>query len=362
MRIFIFSVLFMALLAGMSLATELQITQIHFNVDYNKPYIYTLETDNLKNFGDATLVNGSRINADILPGSNVTFYVTVENPFQGGSDLRNVIVRMTAQGIDDGSDMNEHSASFDLDAGTDYRAVVKFMIPFIVEQGSYNVNVEAEGENSNKTLFNTQLNLKLNVKKQSHDIRISKLTLDPITVDCNRKSTLTAEVVNVGSNLEDEIALEFKSASLGINSYDSGITLKSAKDAEKEEKIHDKSLSIELPKFFKSGTYQIFVNLYWRNFVNFDQKIVDLTVKDCIPSSSPIQQKPGQVHPIKNETSSPLVQQPQFPGNELITTSQETSVFDSPTLLFIYTAGFVILFLAVLLVIGLVMKIALKKI
>ena len=96
------------------------------------------------------------------------------------------------------------------------------------------------------------------------------------------EAKLTAEAMNLGSNTENEVALEFKAASIGINSYDKDVSLESSDEASEEEKTYTKTLNIEVPSFFRAGTFPILVSLYWKNFILFDQKTVDLVVKDCV--------------------------------------------------------------------------------
>ncbi|MBI2652581.1 hypothetical protein HYX00_03900, partial [Candidatus Woesearchaeota archaeon] len=202
------------------------------------------------------------------------------------------------------------------------------------------------------TPYKTELKLKLEVKKQSHDIRITKVLLNPSIVDCNRKAKLTADVVNAGSNAENEIALEFRNANLGINSFDRGISLESSDEASDEEKTHTKTLNIEVPSFLNAGTYQFLINLYWKNFVLFDKKTVDLIVRDCISGAT--KTKPTQEE--KKEQEAVTVIQPKeemegIPKEGFITSTQETSIFNSPILLSMFLGGFVILVLAGLIVI-----------
>jgi hypothetical protein len=192
------------------------------------------------------------------------------------------------------------------------------------------------------------------VKKQSHDIRISKILLSPGIVDCDRKARLTAEIVNAGSNTENQVALEFKSSNLGVNSYDKDISLQSSDEASVEDKTYAKTLNIEVPSFFTAGQYPIFVNLYWKNFVLFDQKTADLVVRDC--DAAKVEKK----QEIKKEVEEVIVLQPKIETKEiqkeLITATEEISVLKSLVVLSIFLGGFVIVVLTGLIVYGLLKK------
>lgn len=357
MRLTIFALVFMLLAATGSLAAGIEITEIDVHVDYDEAYTYRIDDKDRADTDSVPVANNSKINADVLPGSNITFTVRVANTFQGEEpDLRDAFVTITLEEMDDGADLDEQSADFDLEPGNDYRTDVKFAVPLDVDESTYNVVVEAEGEDKNETLYKTQVNLKLEVKKQSHDIRIKNVMLAPGVVDCDRKARLAAEIINAGSNAESQIALEFKSAVLGVNSYDRDIFLDSSEEASAEEKTYSKILNIEVPPFFKSGTYPISVNLYWKNFVLFDQKNVDLAVRDCGAGVAQAQQpKPAEekkekmaevTAPKKAAEEKEAKKQPL--QEELVTATQEISILNSPMLLAAFLGMAIIIMLAVL--------------
>ena len=351
MKLVTFLLVFAILLASDILAAGLQITEIDVHVNYDDAYTYRVENRNRIDSTTVPVANNSKIDADILPGSTVTFTIRVENTFQGEDpDLRGVFVTATIEEIDDGADLEEESIDFDLEPGNDERVDIKFNIPLDVDAGTYNMILEAEGEDRNETPYNTKVNLKLEVKKMSHDIRITKVLLTPTVVECDRKAKLTAEIVNAGSNVENEVALEFKATSLGVNSYDKDISLESSDEASEEEKIHAKTLNIEVPSFFKAGTFPILINLYWKNFVLFDQKTVDLVVKDCVSSATKPKQEVNEETPVV--VIQPEDEKEEQTAEEPVTTStQEITILSSPMLAMLL-GGFAVIVLAVLIVIG----------
>lgn len=357
MRILVFAMGFMILMALSSLARGLEITRIDARVDYDDAYAYRLEQEQQstrRNYASVPIANNSRIDVDVFPGSNLTFTVTLENTFTGNTQtIKNIATTITIEGRNDGEDLEEESIDFDLEPGDDNKADVKFNIPFDIEEGTHKVIIEAEGVGKNDTTYRAEVKLKLDIKKLSHDIRITKVLLSPGIIGCNRVSRLTAQIANAGSSPENEVALEFKSPSIGVNSYDKDVTLQSSDETE-GEKTHTKALNIEVPSFFKSGKYPIFVNLYWKNFVLFDQKIVDLVVMDCAPGTA----KPKQE--AKNETKEVIVIQPEETKkipSEIITATEELPILNSPAILLMLLGnGMIIMIFAVLVIFGLLRK------
>ncbi|MEK6983088.1 MAG: hypothetical protein AABX33_00815 [Nanoarchaeota archaeon] len=351
-----FASIILILIAPSALANGLEITEVDVHVNYDDAFTYRVENRDRKNSGTLSMSNGSKIDVDVLPGSTVTFTIRVENTFEGDkTDLRGVFATVTIKDIDDDSDLDKESVDFDLEPGNDYRFDVEFKIPIDVDSGTYDVVIEAEGDDRNGTSYKAELNQKLEVKKQSHDIRITQVLLTPSVLDCSRKAKLTAEIVNAGSNQENQVSLEFKSANFGINSFDRDISLQSSDEASDEEKTFAKSLNIEVPSFFSAGTYPILVNLYWKNFILFDQKKVDLIVKDCIAGTAQTQmneQEPKSEIEADEESVETIPAEEVGLENEQITATEEISIFSSPLILLIFAGGFAILILIVLIFFG----------
>jgi len=285
MKLIIFIFAFMLLTASISLAKGLEITEISAYVDYDEAYTYRIEHVSRKNSASVPVSNNSKIDADILPGSNVTFTIRIENTFQGDNpDLKGVFAKVTIKDIDDGADLDEESLDFDLEPGNDERVDIKFEIPLDVSAGTYNAIISADGEDRNKTQYSAKINLRLEVKKQSHDIRITRVLLNPSIIDCDRRAKLTAEITNAGSNAEGQAALEFKSSDIGVKSVDKNIFLEASDEASDEEKTYTKTLNIDVPQSVKAGNHPIFINLYWKEIALFDQKIAELVIRDCSSS------------------------------------------------------------------------------
>lgn len=338
MKLIIFAAGFLLLLAAVSLAAGMGITRLDARVDYGDAYVYRIEQEQSftrKSFAITPLVDNSRIDVDVFPGSTLAFTLTLENTFAISPEIRNIVTKITIEGKH-GDDLEETSTDFSLEPGYTAKADVKFYIPFEIVPGTHNVNIKVEAV-GNRTSFIKQINnLKLDIKKLSHDLRITKVSLSPSMVSCSRKAMLTAEIANAGSSNEENIALQFKAQSLGLDSFDRYITLSASSD-EPELMKHLKTATVEVPKFFEAGRYPITINLFWRNFIIFDQKTVDLIVKDCPVSSK---KNEAALEP-SNKTQESLVILPketnkEAPIQEVITATEEFSTLNSPVFLTIF--------------------------
>ena len=350
MRILVFALAFTLLLASASFAEGLEITDIRVDVQYGEAYIYALEYKSVVNSAQIPVVNNSKINVDAFPGSNVTFTIRIENSFND-VDLNNIVVKVKLKKLDDGSDIDEHSADFNLKPGNDALADIKLKVPFYAESGTYDALMEVRGEDNNNTLYEKDMILKLQIKRLSHDIRIVNEAVSPDVVSCRRDVKFNAEVINLGRISEDDMTLEFQSTALGINAYDTNISLIFSKDISAEDRKYTKELEYEVPAFIKSGIYPIYLNLYLEGFILFDKKTLYLEVKDCAPSKKKLPAKEIS----QNESGPVVLIMPseqiggQNPKDEIDTISSEASIFMSPNRLlivsFLVLGGFLIVFL-----------------
>jgi len=356
MKAVIFSLIFLVLVASAVSADGLKITRIDARVDYDNAYIYRLEqAEKLTrvNYALVPLADNSRIDADVFPGSNLTFTITLENTFKGVTpEIRNIFAKISikGKGKEDG-DLVEKSTYFSLDAGNDLKADIKFSIPFEIESGPHNAAIEVHGI-GNHTLFETGINLLLDIKKLGHDLRISKVSLEPSAISCTKTSALTAEIANAGSNNEDNIDIEFKVPSIGLDIYDRSISL-SASNEDPDSIKHTKTAKIEIPAFFEPGKYPVFVNLHWNNFALFDQRIIDLEVKSCGSAVNKTESNQN----INNQTLATQTQTTEVQKEGIVTTIESDSILNSPiTLLVLAGNGILIAVILILVVFGLLRK------
>ena len=114
---------------------------------------------------------------------------------------------------------------------------------------------------------------------------ITSAELNPDTVSCTPRSKLDLEVLNLGSDLEDEVRVTVTNSDLNLD-YDSQ---DDEGDIELEEGVDDSkwsnSISINAANA-KEGQYPIEINVY-RSRTRLEQtKTVILTVAKCVPTTT----------------------------------------------------------------------------
>ena len=239
------------------------------------------------------LINGDTIDRAAKPGDNVEFRIQVKNNYTSGEnlDIRDIVVAVTIEGIDDGDDLDDESKGFDLRSGSDKRVTIKFQTPIEVEETSYNVKISAEGEDENGTNHIADMTLRLDVNKDSHLLDINKNSLAPQEVSCNRKGIkISTTIINIGNDDEKDIKLEISNTELGLGLKDSIDELLA--DPNQEESKFSKTYSFNIPDTIEAGSYPITIStLYNDGRKKTDDNAAVLTVSDCSKSGTAKEEK-----------------------------------------------------------------------
>ena len=309
----VFSVVFLSMLSIISYADSgmLEITQINARVDYEPAIVY--ENVSKKN-SVSGIPNGSSIDADIYPGSEVEFEIRMASKFKKTEepDIRDVIATITLEKIDDGADVEKESTEMTLEPDEEKRVFVKLKIPQKVDLSTFNVNILAEGD-YNGTHAAALYRLKLPVRKESHDIRMNVLSLNNNAFGCDRKAALTVGIYNAGKNEEDQIKIEIKNDALGINFVKDNIHLANApSDSDIEFK---QQMPISVSSNAAAGNYPITANLYWHGIL-FTSKTIDLRIANCALQNNQQGNNQNNNNNLKNDNVALIVPPNTGSGNQ----------------------------------------------
>ena len=227
---------------------------------------------------DKNLNNNTKIDKEAVPGSIVEFKLEIENLFTDEEDLKikDIDVEVTIEDIDDGDDLAEDADEFDIKPEKNKDVSIEFDIPLEVDEDIYDVIINIEGKDENGTTHAIIWGLELEVEKESHEIRIIRAALTPSTIRCQRQISINTEIINTGSDDEDDVTLEATSADLGISSLTADIELDEGTDDNRFTKLITKSISADAAP----GIYPITINAYYGSTLS-ESKTVDLTVEDC---------------------------------------------------------------------------------
>lgn len=309
---------------------------------------------------DRDISDGDKIRAEAKPGSIVVFNFRIGNAFSDADDIeiKDVIIEITIEDIDDGDDMDEESDDFDIDADDKSdRVKIEFEVPLEVEEKDYTVRIFIAGEDEEDVDHEIYWEIELEVEKESHFVYIKDADLFPQTVECDRTASLDVELLNLGAHDEDEAILEIKNLALGIDIKEKDIEVEEDPDGDNTfEKVYD----LEIDDNAGAGVYPIVIKTYYKENKLSDTEVVELTVEEC---TNPQQTTPPQTTtapPPITTTPPPITTQPGQPtiiNPPIITQADQSSSESSFTS---STAYMVILIIVNVIGIGVIITLIIK--
>lgn len=168
--------------------------------------------------GDKDSMSGGSLD-NVLPGSTIKIEIEFRNNFDDvtDNDIEDIEVTATLKDIEDeGSDDIELDDEIDKIRTEDEDSIkFTFEIPLEVDEGSYDLIIEAEGEDQNGTKFSVTNTYDIEIEKESHELRFYRTDLASSTM-CSGLASLSVGLMNTGTNDED-VVLTVINGELGIN-------------------------------------------------------------------------------------------------------------------------------------------------
>lgn len=228
----------------------------------------------------SNIKENTKISKDAEPGSKIEIKVKVFNNFTKAEnlDIEDVGVRITIEGIDDGDDFEDESKDFDLSSQDDKTATFKLGVPLNVDEGSFDVIIEAEGEDENGTKHEHTFKTGLEVDKNKHDLRFLSFDLNTAAVNCSRALAVSYTLINVGEEDEGNAFVKIANDLLGIDLAEKKISLNSGT----EDNIFSRSIKLNLNSKIENGNYPIILSAYSGDGKLLDTKTKEIEIGDCI--------------------------------------------------------------------------------
>ncbi|MEK6983873.1 MAG: hypothetical protein AABX33_04835 [Nanoarchaeota archaeon] len=229
------------------------------------------------------LRNGETISDEAEPGDTVEFKIQVKSNFtnEDNVDIEDITVETTIEELDDGDDVDEESSEFDLDPGDDKRVNLKFQVPLEVDEDTFDVEINAEGDTDQNGSQKATMRLKLEVQKENHLLKITRKSLSPAEITCNRKNIqLATEVINLGSEDEEAISFQVLSSDLGIDLKEDVGELEA--DPNEETSRFSKLYSLNIPRDAEASSYPITLRALYDDDRRKAEETVTLTINECV--------------------------------------------------------------------------------
>jgi len=312
------------------------------------------KTDKNMDFGD-------KIKEEARPGSTVEFSIEVKNNFTNAEDLEieDIQVTVTIEGIDDDDDLEEEAKEFDLKDGKDEKKKIEFDIPLEVDEDTFDVLIEIEGDDENGTTHEVQFELELEVEKADNEVQFLRNSLTPSEIKCGRNLQLSTSVINTGADDEDDVTLEVTNAELGVSFRE---VFDLTEDPFDDDSKYRKTFSFTVPSDVGLGIYPITSRVTFDNGADTETETANLVVGTCEALAK--EEEEEEEEEVEVVVVTPSVDTTVPTGGvtvDIVTppvlpTTEEKSLFQSTGFLTALIAGEVLLVIVAILIVVAVMR------
>lgn len=234
-----------------------------------------------------SLDDGDKVD-NLKADTKCTLEVEVENKFSENDkkdssgnelkigDIEFDTIDVDVESDDSDFDVNENEDLDGLDADDKDSVTVDFDIDEDVDDGTYTLDVFVSGRDDNTATHGEHWEIRLEVKRLTHDIQIRSLSITPQRISACDGGQLraSARILNQGKRDEDEVA-----ASLDIPE------LKFTKRVDQIELDKDDSTPVnfvaDVPANSKSGIYRATLSTFFDNTAPSNTEAVEFTVDKC---------------------------------------------------------------------------------
>ncbi|MCX6709643.1 MAG: hypothetical protein NTV63_01665 [Candidatus Woesearchaeota archaeon] len=213
----------------------------------------------------------------VKPDSKVDLVLTVKNLYSSVQkvDINNIAIDAVISEIDDGDDLELDSdvADFDLTYGKKVEKTVSFILPSKIDEGTYDMTVDVEGEDENGAIHSVRWLIRLDVEKESHDLIIKEITITPSEVSCDRSAEVRVRILNRGSQDEDSALITIENKQISVGQRD--------QFSVSSDEEYTSYFTIEIPSSAASATYNILTKAYYDIDEEMDSESTPIIVKKC---------------------------------------------------------------------------------
>lgn len=214
-------------------------------------------------------------NDDFAPGDTINFDVDVEND---DDDDHDITVTAILYNLDTDDNIEEvDSDEINIDDGDEENFEFDLEIPTgdeVNEDDEYVIYIKAY-EDGNEDEQCEQDELSIDIQRERNDVRVDDASVSPSIVSCGESTEFSVDVVNVGSRNQDDVYVQLKESSLGINQRSEEFELD---DGDSNDNDATKRFTVRVPSDAKAGSYLVEASVYYDSADESASEFVTLEV------------------------------------------------------------------------------------
>jgi hypothetical protein len=279
------------------------------------------------------------IDENAKPEDTLTITLKFENLFTNDDkiDIQNINVDAIIEGIDDGDDLDPDTSikEFDLRYDTKVTKAMTFKLPTKIDEDTYDIVIDVEGEDENGATHESHWTLSLNVERDSHDLVTRDINPQQMASSCERVLPLSLNVYNRGSSDEDNVVVIVSNTQLGIAIKD--------EFALNSDEEYTSFFNIIVPQNTVPATYNILIKTYYDYNNQMSIYSIPIVVTKC-NATTPV----TPVTPSQNTT----IITPVVPTGDGAAVAQKVPFTDSTAFMVLLVAAVIALLIIIFVIIA----------
>ena len=285
-----------------------------------------------------TAYDGDKVQ-NMKAGDAVVIEVEVENRFKNKEDVK--IEDITVRAVSDSQiDIDEDDNPGDLNADDTDTVTLQSVIDDTADDGTYDVKISADGTDEFGARHGEKITVRFEVKRESHEISIQSISLNPSSVSCEKTTTLSTNIKNTGRRDEKEVYVRLSSPELSFGAVSDKLSL----NKDDDETTH---FTIPMPDSVKPGTYRITADTYYSTGTKSTSDATTLTVSKC--GGTAVVEPPAVSESPKQATAPPpvtVITVPAEPSRNNTTATvpaqAKKSLLETPQYLALLVLGYIV--------------------
>jgi len=150
---------------------------------------------------DSVYIRKVRLADDELsPGDQAELEVKIKNTLD--YEIEDAYLLIEVEEFDDGDTLEIETADFDIDEHDTIEKVIKFDVPYDIEQGRYDIKVTLYWEDQKGNEYFDIAETDLKIERNRHELALINLELSSQNVQAGEQMTIGVKLANIGENDE----------------------------------------------------------------------------------------------------------------------------------------------------------------
>lgn len=220
---------------------------------------------------------------NLRPDMSCSVEVEVENKFRendvnsqriGDVEFDTIRVEMTSD--EEGLDCEDDDDIDGLDADDEDTVTLECEIEEDADDGKAGVDIRVSGFDENGALHGEEINFKLEVDREKHDLIFKSASANPNTIDsCTGGNVrISANMQNLGQRDEREAKVKASIDALGLSDETAEMEID-------EDSSRTVTLNLQLVPETKAGVYSVLLESFYETSVFSNSEAIDLVVEKC---------------------------------------------------------------------------------